>query len=62
MKPVPIFDSYEEFYRYHNPGKPVPSNGKFTNEPGGCYIWEPAPGTLDPISQNGGKPIEINYC
>lgn len=57
-----IFTSYEDSWRTLHPGEPVPSNGKFTNEPGSCYIWEPKPGTLDPIAQNGGKPIVINYC
>ena len=62
MPPEKIAGSYEEFYRQNNPGQPVPSNGIFTNEPGACYIWEPKPGSMDPYTQNGGKPIEIVYC
>jgi len=44
MPPESVCSSYENCYRKHNPGKPVPANGKFTNEPGACYIWEPTPG------------------
>lgn len=62
MSNEPVFSSYEEGYRYMHPGEPVPSNGKFTNEPGGCYIWEPKPGSMDPITMNNGQPIIINYC
>ena len=60
MPPEHIYNSYEDAYRYNNPGKPVPSNGNFTKD--GCYIWEPKPGTLNPYTQNDGKPIEIAFC
>ena len=69
MPPAPIFDSYEDSYRFSNPNKPVPSNGVWTNEPGACYIWEPKPGTYDPYDLNdpetapyGGNPAKIVSC
>ena len=105
MPPEKIATSFEDHWKQFNSGAPVPANGTFTDEKGGCYIWEPRPGervcawarwgrgvsrcvracarvaraplamrpsayrltclaagSMDPYAQNGGKPIEINYC